>query len=268
MMVSVVVITYAHEKFIRQTVESVLNQVCNFPVEIIVSNDSSPDQTDEVMSQVIKNNSKGHKIKYTRHGNNLGMMDNFIWTIKQAQGKYIALCEGDDYWSDPYKLQKQIDFLEFNLSYSMCFHSVQVINSEKKYTDHFCVPQKTTLLTRDLILKHYIPTCSLVFRRDYLPVFFPKWFSKSIVGDIPLEIILSIKGKTKYLDESMAVYRKHNSGITSNSKHQLRAHWGLILLYKNLCFYLKGKYWHLFIFMCFKNFGSLIKNYLKKIVLK
>ena len=105
--VSVVMITYGHEKFIREAIEGVLMQECDFEVELILANDCSPDQTDSVIQDIIKNHPKGCWIKYIRQENNIGMMPNFIFALKQCKGKYIALCEGDDYWTDPLKLQKQ-----------------------------------------------------------------------------------------------------------------------------------------------------------------
>lgn len=117
--VSVVMITYNHEKFIKEALESVFSQKTNFQYEIIISNDCSTDNTDEVIKKIIDKNENGNLINYTNHKNNKGMIPNFLWSIQQAKGKYIALCEGDDYWTDPYKLQKQVDFLEANPDYSI-----------------------------------------------------------------------------------------------------------------------------------------------------
>ena len=108
--VSVVMITYNHEKFIKEALESIFSQKTNFHYELIISNDCSTDNTDEVIKKIIDKNENGSLINYTNHHKNKGMIPNFLWSIQQAKGKYIALCEGDDYWTDPYKLQKQVDF--------------------------------------------------------------------------------------------------------------------------------------------------------------
>ena len=258
-MVSVVMITYGHDQFISQAIEGVLMQKCDFEIELIIANDCSPDNTDEVVKKIIQNHSNSNWIKYTKHNENKGMMSNFIWAMQEAQGKYIALCEGDDYWTDSLKLQRQVDFLENNDKFSMCFHSVMIKNSNLQYSYHFSIPSKSTLTIIDVILKHYIPTCSLVFRRNCLPNSFPNWFQFSIVGDIPLEILLANNGEVKYIENEMATYRKHDHGITSNSDHQFRSRSGFIKLYKNLFFHFNGKYFHLFLFMVLKNIFGMIK---------
>ena len=124
-MVSICCITYNHENFIRDAIEGFLMQQTNFDYEIIIANDCSPDNTDSFVKKYINNHPKGKLIKYFRHDKNIGVMPNFIFALKQCTGKYIALCEGDDYWTDPYKLQKQVDFLEANLDYTICFHLVE-----------------------------------------------------------------------------------------------------------------------------------------------
>ena len=113
-LVSVVMITYNHEKYIQQAIEGVLMQKINFHIELIIADDTSPDQTENIVKKIIVEHPNGHWIKYTKHKFNKGVSKNFTWALKQAKGKYIALCEGDDYWTDPLKLQKQVDFLEEN----------------------------------------------------------------------------------------------------------------------------------------------------------
>ena len=135
--VSVVTITYGHEKYITETLDGVLMQQYDGPVEFIIANDNSPDATDEVVKKYFLENPapSNFEIKYTKHETNKGMMPNFIWALEQTTGKYIALCEGDDYWIDPLKLQKQVDFLESNPDFVLSGHKVQVIiNGELKET--------------------------------------------------------------------------------------------------------------------------------------
>ena len=110
LLLSVIMITYGHENFIEQAIKGVLIQECNFDFELIIANDCSPDNTDIIIKDIIANDPRAGKIKYVRHNNNIGMMPNFIYALQSAKGKYIALCEGDDYWTLPSKLQKQVDF--------------------------------------------------------------------------------------------------------------------------------------------------------------
>lgn len=126
-MLSVVMITYNHEEYIKEAIESVLMQECDYEVELIIADDKSPDNTESVVLDIIKNHKNGHWIKYTKHKTNKGMMPNFVWALEQCKGKCVALCEGDDYWIDPLKLQKQVEFLEENEGYSTSAHDVKII---------------------------------------------------------------------------------------------------------------------------------------------
>ena len=99
-LVSVTMVTYGQEKYIQKAIEGVFLQKTNFPVELIIANDCSPDNTDEIVKEIIKKSPPNIQVKYTKHEINKGMIPNFIWVYQQAQGKYIAICEGDDYWTD------------------------------------------------------------------------------------------------------------------------------------------------------------------------
>lgn len=111
-MVSVDMITYMHEAYIEQAIEGVLMQKTNFEFELVIADDCSPDNTSVIISEIINTHLKGYRIKYFHHEKNLGMKANSIFALEQCKGKYIAVCEGDDYWTDPLKLQKQVDVLE------------------------------------------------------------------------------------------------------------------------------------------------------------
>ncbi|MBG6187903.1 glycosyltransferase [Flavobacterium sp. CAN_S2] len=130
--VSVVMITYGHEKYIAEAINGVFMQENDFQVELIIANDCSPDGTDEVVKKLLYKAPANVTVKYTRHGKNLGMMPNFIWALQQAKGKYIALCEGDDYWTDPLKLQKQVDFLEQNKTFILTSHHRSIVDENNK----------------------------------------------------------------------------------------------------------------------------------------
>ena len=134
-LLSVIMITYKHEGFIAEAIDGVLMQECDFEVELIIADDCSPDKTSLIVSKYIETHPKGQWIKYTRHEHNKGMMPNFIFALEEAKGKYIAMCEGDDYWTDPYKLQKQVDFLEQNEEYNIVFHKVKILNFDGSFLD-------------------------------------------------------------------------------------------------------------------------------------
>ena len=216
MVVSVVMITYGHENYIRQAIEGVLMQNCNFAVELIVANDCSPDTTDYIINDIIQNHPQGKWITYHKHPKNLGMMPNFIFALQQAQGEYIALCEGDDYWTDPYKLQKQVDFLEANEEYVLAFHPVQILKPNGELVQDFITKVPEDYETQETLarLGNYIHTPSVVFKNVIKE--FPAELSLSPIGDYFLYMLLSEHGKLKYFDEEMAVYRY---GVGIHSTH-------------------------------------------------
>lgn len=209
--VSVCMITYGHEKYIRQAIEGVLMQQCDFEVEFIVANDCSPDATGQVIKDIIKSHPRGSWIKYMRHDKNLGMMPNFIFAIQECKGEYIALCEGDDYWTDPFKLQKQVDFLENNSKYSYCGHKSFVLENEI-FTP---VARETKEITLAVLLnKNGLNTATLVFRKSSIGIF-PSFFKDIAAGDWFLQLMAIKNGDGFVLDDFMSVYRVHSGGIWS-----------------------------------------------------
>lgn len=219
-MVSVAMPTYGQEKFIEEAVLGVLSQQCDFEVELIIADDCSPDSTAEIVRTIADTHPNGSWIQYIRHEKNKGAIPNFAWTFSQAKGKYIAACEGDDYWTDPLKLQKQVDFMEKNPDYSIIFHKV-------KEVDLHGVPTDTILNSPDLeetydIHKlasgNFIHTPSVLFKKNFHE--FPEWINISPVGDYPLHMLNAQYGLIKYLPEEMAAYRI-GAGIWSS---QTRIH--------------------------------------------
>lgn len=212
--VSVCMITYGHEKFIEQAINGVLMQHGDFELELILSNDCSPDTTDVVIQNIVKNHPKASCITYFNHKENLGMMPNFIFALEQCSGCYVALCEGDDYWTDPYKLQKQVDFLEANPDYVLSFHKVKILKPDGSIVPDFITNVPENYETQETLarLGNYIHTPSVVFRNIIKK--FPKEFLLAPIGDYFLYMLLTEHGKLKYLEEEMAVYR-YGVGVIS-----------------------------------------------------
>ncbi|QKJ64804.1 glycosyltransferase [Flavobacterium sp. M31R6] len=219
--ISVCMITYGHEKYIREAIEGVLMQECDFEIELILANDCSPDSTDEVIQDILKNHPRKSWIKYFNHEKNIGMMPNFIDAFKKSEGKYVALCEGDDYWTDSLKLQKQVDFLEVNPEYTICFHKVNILQEGIVKEDIITVKVPETTTINDLAKGNYIHTCSVVFKNNLFEKF-PKYFEKSPVGDYFLHMLNARYGKIKHLDEFMGVYRLHDSSVWSSQDNSKR----------------------------------------------
>ncbi len=202
-------ITYGHEKFIEQAINGVLIQECDFDVELLIANDYSPDKTDEVIQKIIDNHPKSSWIKYIKHEKNLGMMPNFIFALQQCKGEFIALCEGDDYWTDSLKLHKQVSFLKSNPDYVLSFHSCQFLHSigdEVILSNQLLTDIKYDYTIQNLLSYWNIPTASMVFKNQK-GLKFPDWFKNVASGDIALVMLYFRKGKFKLFEEYMSVYR-------------------------------------------------------------
>lgn len=214
-LVSVVMITYGHEQYIAQAIEGVLMQQTNFEVELIIADDCSPDDTQNVVENIIKTHSKSHWVKHTRHQHNKGMNDNFLWAMKQAKGKYIALCEGDDYWTDPLKLQKQVDFLEENEEYSFVSGNTELINNGVRQSHLKSISE---IKFEDILVSNILGTntCTLLFRSSALTDRYYQFSSKVKFGDWILYLFLLKFGKGFYLSNVLGCYRVHNTGMWSS----------------------------------------------------
>lgn len=208
-LVSVIMITYGHEKYIEEAIRGVFLQKTNFPLELIISNDNSPDSTDEIVKNIIKSAPENISVNYIQHPENIGMHHNFTSALRTAQGKYIAVCEGDDYWTDENKLQKQIDFLEKNEDFTLTFHNVFIRNGETLSTDldyEKRLSSKDVYTIDDLSKGNFIHTLSAVFRN--IKIEFPEWYFSSFLGDYPIWMWLSKKGKSSISQKKWAYIEK------------------------------------------------------------
>ena len=155
-MMSVIITTYMHENYIAKAIESVLMQIVDFEFELIIADDCSPDITHKIVSDYIENQTKRIRVKYKRQSRNLGVVSNFVWALEHTKGKYIALCEGDDYWTDPYKLQKQVDVLQSNKSFSIVGTNYHIL-LDNEYVIKENKPLK--YLVRDSLLVYFSVIC-------------------------------------------------------------------------------------------------------------
>ncbi len=214
-LVSVDMITYKHEAFIKQAIEGVLMQETNFEYHLIIADDCSPDNTEAIVRNIIATHPKGHTIKYFRHEKNIGMQANGMFAGQQCKGKYIAICEGDDYWTDPLKLQKQVDFLENNSEFSLVGH--WAVNSNNKTIGVF---DKEDFAFEDIYFRSLsIPTASIVFRNN---IEMPKWVKKVYGGDRALIFLCANSGKLKVLPFVGSYYRIHSGGMEQQYKDDLK----------------------------------------------
>lgn len=223
--VSVCMITYKHESFIAQAIEGVLMQDSGFPIELIIADDASPDKTQEIVESYINNHPRGNWIKYTKHPQNLGMIENFIWALKQCQGKYIAICEGDDFWTNKYKLRKQVKVLEGNNNVNLVFHDVsirnEITNSDKKLNSRIKLIPGIQNKFDYLSGEFHINTLSTVFRNMLEETLF-KNMRKHAVGDFSIWVYLLRNGDFYYLNKNFGTYRVSEIGIWSTKSIDLK----------------------------------------------
>ena len=219
--VSVAMITYNHEKYIEEAINSVLMQQCDFEVELVITNDKSTDTTDAIIRRILNNHKNASWIKYISREDNLGMMGNYIQTFTETSGKYIAICEGDDFWTDPLKLQRQVDFFKENPETSFVFHAASfLLNSGEigRFNGNVNLT-KTGIISTATFLenesKTYVSASSML-RSDVVSNM-PEWFKNAFVGDYPIMFLALEKGKIGYLKENMATYRIASEGSWSNS---------------------------------------------------
>lgn len=213
-LVSARIITYNHASYIRECLEGVFMQETNFPFEVVIGEDCSTDETRMICEE--------YKAKYPDRvnllafGKNVGAQENAKRTREACRGKYIALCEGDDYWTDPLKLQKQADFLEENSAHAMCFHNcfMKFEHDPGREFVLFNEYAKDSYEITDLFGKWLVPTASVMFRNGLISDY-PEWLRKAVVGDTPFFILLASHGKLKLLPGVMGVYRRHSGGATN-----------------------------------------------------
>lgn len=205
--VSVCMITYNHENYIREAIEGVLKQKTDFPIELIIGEDCSTDGTRKIVVEYAKK--YPNIILSLLSETNLGMMRNFLDTMKAAKGKYIALCEGDDFWIDPYKLQKQVDFLEENQDFGLCYTRCKYYIQEKKI--NVVSPFGKAEKFDELLLENTIPTLTVLMRSELVNVYMSEIQPEKHVwkmGDYPMWLWFSAISKIKFIDFETGTYRE------------------------------------------------------------
>ena len=216
---SVCMITYNQAKYISGALDSVLMQDTDFDFEVVIGDDCSYDGTAEIISEYARK--YPHIIRHYVHQRNLGPPDlpaknNFIFTFNACQGDYIAILEGDDYWTDRKKLQLQVDFLKQNPEYTLTCHNVNILyeGDEQYIIESTSYDIEKTIGLREILSKgSQAATCTLLMQNKIFDDF-PDWFYQARNSDVPLQILYTSKGPMKYFSRTMATYRRHNDGIS------------------------------------------------------
>ena len=209
-MVSVVCLTYNHAAYVRDCLEGFVSQKTTFPVEVLIHDDASTDGTQQIIKEYESRFPDLFRVVYqteNQFSKGVRPWDDVLFPM--AQGKYVAWCEGDDYWTDPLKLQKQVDFLEAHPDYVMCC-SDAVISSPAGELDWCRYGHDTEVPARDIISGggDFLPTASLMLRTELVRQDYPK----CSVGDYPLQILAAISGKVHWFAQKQVVYRYHAAG--------------------------------------------------------
>jgi glycosyltransferase involved in cell wall biosynthesis len=213
-LVSVLMVTYNHDRFVAQAIESVLMQRTQFPFELVIGEDCSTDGTTAIVEDYARRNPE--RIRVFLREKNLGCVGpdrNLIHTLDACRGMYIAWLDGDDFWISPDKLQRQADWLDAHPSCVQCFHAVDTqVEVEGQIVRQWTTrPNRSYARLQDHLRGSFILPCSVMFRRG-LFTHFPDWYFTLWTDDWPLFMLNAQYGRTGYLDEVMAVYRIHADG--------------------------------------------------------
>jgi glycosyltransferase involved in cell wall biosynthesis len=241
--VDVALSTYNHERFIAAAIEGVLNQKTDFTYRLIIGDDCSTDST----QSIIRGYAEMHPdlIVPVLYSKNVGPFHaDRVWlkTLSLCTAKYVTLLDGDDYWTDPLKLQKQVAFLESHQECAICFHNVCVVDEDgAEISPSLCSPDQKEISTlADIVAGNYIPACSVMFRNKLFAKF-PEVFYKVSTGDWMLHVINAQHGHIGYISDIMAAYRKHSAAFWTMRRYteQLAE---MVRIYETIDAYLGPKY--------------------------
>ena len=211
-LVSVCCLSFNHQKHIRECLDGFIMQKTNFVFEVLIHDDASTDKTAKIIKEyedkypdIIK------PIYQTQNKYSKGIGVTVTYNFPRATGMYIAMCEGDDYWIDPLKLQRQVDFLENNPDYNFSVSAYNTINDKGKIEIGESFKRKTdNLLIRDYIAKRFSQTSTFVFRNNFE---LPSWIAEVYASDQAMLLLIAKDKKIKYHREVFSVYRIHSKGI-------------------------------------------------------
>lgn len=218
--VSILCLVYNHEAFLRQTLDGFVMQKTSFPFEAVVHDDVSTDSSKAIIQEYAEKYPDIIKPIYEEKNLFSQGCSILMGTMYKAmRGKYVAFCEGDDYWTDPEKLQKQVDFLESHPEFSMCFHKVEEkIEGNARLTPMDRNIEQREYKLHEILFQWVVPSCSIVFRGELarkVPT-----HMKFTVGDNVLITTCALHGKLWCMDDCMAVYRRHAGGWTQQKRHK------------------------------------------------
>ncbi|AUC75607.1 glycosyltransferase family 2 protein [Olleya sp. Bg11-27] len=213
--------SFNHGKYLRETLDGFLAQKTDFPIEIIIHDDASTDNCAAIIKEYAAKDNRIITILQTVNQYSQKIKPWHSYVFPKARGKYLALCEGDDYWTDPLKLQKQVDFLEANEDFAICFHDAKIYDETLKVLkgDDITDTEKEEFDLNDLSNGNFIHTPTVILRNDFT---LPKDFGSLPIGDWPMYMLMLKQRKIKRISEEMAVYRVHSESSWSSKSLAFR----------------------------------------------
>ena len=238
-LVSANIITYNQERYIAQTLEGALRQQTDFEVEIVVGEDCSTDGTRRIVLDYQRR--YPDRIHVITSDRNVGAFANSQRVLEACRGRYLAICDGDDHWTNPHKVQTQVDFLEAHPEYSLCCHDVEVVCDGVPKMDRFAKFTRDTFAFEDAVLSHFISTSSVVCRREPMMAM-PSWLQDCRGVDIFIELLLLDRGPGRYLHETMSVKVDNPGGISLIPERRAECVGSLLHMYKKLNLHTEGRH--------------------------
>lgn len=219
-MVSVCMLAYNIESFVGEAMEGVLGQQTDFPVELVIGEDCSTDATRRVCEAYAEKHPG--RIRLLPAETNLGIAGNAARTLRQCRGKYIAICDGDDVWTDPDKLKDQVLFLEQNPDYGAVYTDVQTIDEHGNETDdpdHVYIREQYAAgdLFFKLLTGNFINNSTAVFRRQLIDGYEIDTDRDYYTHDHLLWLYISTQAKIHFIESKTTRYRKHSGGVTNST---------------------------------------------------
>lgn len=215
--VNVIMTTFNIEKYVEKSIKSVLDQETEYGFKLIIVDDCSTDKTIAIIENSINSHPNGNLIELHQNKVNLGVVKNSKRILSLAKAPYVAMIDGDDYWIDNLKLQKQIGFLEsnpeFNSSAGIVKKLIEDTGEVKIFRDGWNHEIKDEYTLRDYLVGPFSQTSSYVYRNNFT---FPEWFNNLQSNDATIFILATNTGKIKYFKELFSVYRVRNNNYSSN----------------------------------------------------
>ena len=221
-MVSICVLAYNHEKYLRRALDSFLMQKTDFPFEIVINDDASTDGTAEIIREYERNYPDilrplyHTENQYSRGIRNISAAFNY----PRARGTYIAFCEGDDYWTNDKKLQIQVEYMEAHPECALCVHAAESVSENGDFLEEIRPYSDTRVVSAEEVVLERIcyPSASMLFRTCYVKEL-PGYYHDAPVGDIPLHLHLATKGTVWYLNEVYSAYRQGSVASWNRELH-------------------------------------------------